>query len=161
MKIPVFSFVAYSGTGKTTLLEKLIPELISRGIRVAIIKHDAHKFDIDKEGKDSWRFTQAGAAVTAIVSGEKAAIMENRPVSFESVIARISDVDIILTEGYKTGPYPKIALRRAGGEFPFAPSECFAVVSDDDSDANRGAPWFCLDDVSGIADLLQAAILRD
>jgi molybdopterin-guanine dinucleotide biosynthesis protein MobB len=81
MDIPVYSFIAKSGTGKTTLIEKLIPELKSRGLRVAVMKHDAHEFDVDKPGKDSWRMTRAGADVTVIASATHAAVMENRPVS--------------------------------------------------------------------------------
>ena len=126
MGIGVFSFVAYSGTGKTTFLEKLIPELKSRGLRVAVYKHDAHEFEIDKKGKDSWRFTAAGADVTVISSGTKAAVMENRYVSPEELVGRIKDVDIIITEGYKAGPWPKIAMRRreSGNDFPLPPEEC-------------------------------------
>ncbi|MBR2328291.1 MAG: molybdopterin-guanine dinucleotide biosynthesis protein B, partial [Clostridia bacterium] len=76
MNIPTYALVAFSNSGKTTFLEKLIPALKSRGLRVAVIKHDGHDFQLDKEGKDSWRITQAGADVTAIVSKTHAAIME-------------------------------------------------------------------------------------
>jgi molybdopterin-guanine dinucleotide biosynthesis protein B len=152
--IPVISVVAYSGTGKTTLLEKLVRELKTRGVRVAVVKHDAHDFDIDKPGKDSFRFTQAGADVVAIASDTHAAIMENRPVPFEDVVGRISGVDLIITEGYKTGDFPKIALRRAatGNDFPVPVSACVAVVSDTPVAAD--VPAFGLDDIAGIADFL-------
>jgi len=158
--IPIFSVVAFSGTGKTTLLVKLVEELKSRGLRVAVIKHDAHEFDIDHEGKDSWRFTRAGADVTAIVSGTKAAIMENRPIPIESLIDRISDVDLILTEGYKSGAWPKIAIQRSatGRPLPVPAEECFAIVTDVPVDAN--IPCFSLDDVSGLADLIISALIR-
>ena len=131
--IPIYSVVAYSGTGKTTLLEKLIAELKSRGLRVAVIKHDAHEFDIDHEGKDSWRFTRAGADVTVVASESKAAIMENRPVSLEGLLDKITDVDVILAEGYKSGHWPKIAVKRAatGKPLPLPAEECFAIVTDD------------------------------
>ena len=156
-KIPVYSVVAFSGTGKTTMLEKLVVELKSRGIRLAVVKHDAHDFDIDRAGKDSWRFSQAGADVVAIASGTKAAIMENRFVMFEDVIARISGVDLIITEGYKTGAYPKIALRRSatGNDFAVPPEDCFALMSD--TSVETDAPVFALEDVCGLADF----ILRD
>ena len=152
--IPVYSVVAFSGTGKTTLLVKLVEELKARGLRVAVIKHDAHEFDIDHEGKDSWRFTRAGADVTAVVSGSKAALMENRPVPLEALLERITDVDIILTEGYKSGGWPKIAVHRAatGKPMPVPPEECFAVVSD--VPGCTCAHCFGLDDISGLADLL-------
>ena len=156
-KIPIYSVVAFSGTGKTTLLEKLIAELKRRGLRLAVIKHDAHEFDVDHEGKDSWRFTRAGADITAVVSSTKAAVMENRPVAIETLIGRITDVDLIITEGYKTGPWPKIAVRRSGSgkPFPVPVEECFAVVTD--VPERTDTPCFDLDDVRGLADL----IIRD
>ena len=152
--IPVYSFVAFSGTGKTTLIVKLVAELKARGLRVAVIKHDAHEFDIDQEGKDSWRFTRAGADVTVVVSGAKAAIMENRPVSLDTLLGRITDVDLIITEGYKSGPWPKIAVRRVatGKPLPIPPAECFAIVTD--AAAYIEAPCFGLDDVCGLAGLI-------
>jgi molybdopterin-guanine dinucleotide biosynthesis protein MobB len=152
--IPVYTVAAYSGTGKTTLLEKLIPELRRSGLRVAVVKHDAHDFDIDHKGKDSWRMTNAGAEVTAIVSGSKAAILENRPVSVESIIGKISDVDIILTEGYKHGPWPKIMLHRTMSGKPPAlrPEECFAIVTDQAFECT--VPCFGLTDIEGLAVLI-------
>ena len=152
--IPVYSVVAYSGTGKTTLIEKLVAELKSRGLRVAVIKHDAHEFDIDHDGKDSWRFSRAGADVTAVVSSTKAAVIENRPVTLEALLNRITDVDIIITEGYKSGAMPKIAVQRnaAGKPLPVPPNECVAIMTD--SQSHEGVPCFGLDDVSGLADLL-------
>ena len=152
--IPIFSFVAFSGTGKTTLLEKVVAQLKSRGLKVAAIKHDAHEFDIDHEGKDSWRFTQAGAEVTVIISKTKAAVMENRPVKIESIIEKITDVDIILTEGYKHGPWPKIAVRRnaTGRPFPVEPDDCLAIVSD--IPENTETPCFGLDDAAKLTDFL-------
>ena len=152
--IPIYSVVAYSGTGKTTLLAKLVAELKSRGVRVAVIKHDAHDFDIDHEGKDSWMFTRAGADVTVIVSDSKAAIMENRPITLDMLLSKVTDVDIILTEGYKSGVWPKIAVKRGstGKPLPFPSGECFAIVTDVPEDTDT--PCFGLDDVKGLADLL-------
>ena len=152
--IPIYSVVAYSGTGKTTLLEKLVPELKSRGLRLAVIKHDAHEFAIDHEGKDSWRLTQAGADVMIVASKNKAAIIENRPVPIETLLSRIDDVDIILTEGYKHGSWPKIAVRREGSgkPLPLPPEECCAIVSDVPEDTDK--PCFGLEDVCGLADFL-------
>ena len=157
--IPIYSVVAYSGTGKTTLIEKLVAELKARGFRTAVIKHDAHEFDIDHEGKDSWRFTRAGADVTVVVSDSKAAIMENRPVALEAILAKITDVDIIITEGYKSGGLPKIALSRSvtGKPLPVPPDQCFAIVTDApgfDAPEYGGVPCFGLDDAGGLTDLL-------
>ena len=153
-KIPIYSIVAYSGTGKTTLIEKLVAELKSRGLRLAVIKHDAHEFDIDREGKDSWRFTRAGADVTAVVSESKAAIMENRHVTLETLLDKITDVDIILTEGFKTGVWPKIAVRRGitGKPLPIPAEDCIAIVTDIPQQTET--PCFGLEDIKGLADLL-------
>lgn len=155
---PVVSVVAFSGTGKTTMIEKLIPVLTSRGLRVAVIKHDAHDFEVDKKGKDSWRMTQAGAAVTAICSATKAAIMENRPVTMETVISRVYDVDLIITEGYKHGPWPKIALMREanGKPLPVPPEECIAIMSDVHIETET--PQLSLEDVDALADIIIAEI---
>ena len=152
--IPIFSFVAFSGTGKTTLLEKLVAELKSRGLRVAVIKHDAHEFDVDHVGKDSWRLTHAGAEVTVVVSASKAVIMENRAVPLETLLGRITDVDIILTEGYKHGDWPKIGIRRSasGKPLPIPPDDCLAIVSDAPEATNT--PCFGLNDIRGLADFL-------
>ena len=154
MTIPIFSFIAYSNTGKTTLLEKLIPELKRRGLRTAVVKHDAHDFEIDREGKDSWRMTKAGAEVTVVASATKAALMENRFVPIEELLERIRDVDVILTEGYKHGPWPKIALQRGGNgkPLPLPPEECLAVVSD--VPVETKTPVLGLDDIEKLADII-------
>lgn len=154
MNIPVYSVVAFSNTGKTTMLEKLIPELKRRGFRVAVVKHDAHEFEIDHKGKDSWRMTQAGADVTVVASQTKAAVMENRYVPLEELIGRIGDVDIILTEGYKHGPWPKIALMRSenGKPLPLSPEECLAVMSD--VPIKTDTPCLGLDDIPKLADII-------
>ena len=113
---PVVSFVAHSGTGKTTLLEQLIPILKGRGYRVGAIKHDAHRFEIDHPGKDSYRFTAAGADSMLICSGEKLALVRRhqQSPSLEQLLATCgSDLDIILTEGFKQSSLPKIELHRA------------------------------------------------
>lgn len=120
--IPVLSVVGVSDSGKTTLLEKLIPLLRGKGLRLAIIKHDAHSFEMDHEGKDTWRFAKAGADVVAISSRAKTALMEYRDLDLNAVISRIKDVDIILTEGYKSWNKPKIMVhRRDSGKAPLSP----------------------------------------
>lgn len=153
--IPIYSFVAWSGTGKTTYLERLIPVLKSYGLRVAVIKHDAHEFEIDHPGKDSWRFTHAGADVTVVASATKAALVEVRPLDMEALVSRIRDVDLILTEGYKHGPWPKIALVRSGtGRGPALPLEnCAALVTDGAIEA--AIPAFPLDDPAPLARWLE------
>lgn len=150
--IPVISFVAASGTGKTTLLERLIPLLKARGLRVAVLKHDAHDFEIDYPGKDSWRFTQAGADVTVVASGRHAAILENRPVPAEELAARIGHVDLILTEGWKHGPWPKVGVCRAGKPLPIPKEVCCALVTD--APEHSGIPQFAFDETERLAQFL-------
>jgi molybdopterin-guanine dinucleotide biosynthesis protein B/molybdopterin-guanine dinucleotide biosynthesis protein len=109
------SFVAKSGTGKTTLLEKVIAELKRRGCRVGVIKHDAHRFDIDHPGKDSHRLTAAGADTMLISSPEKLAMVKQHadPPGLEELLATyFTDVDIVLTEGFKRSGLPKIEVHR-------------------------------------------------
>lgn len=109
------SFVAKSGTGKTTLLEKVIAELKGRGYRIGVVKHDAHRFDIDHPGKDSYRLTAAGADTMLISSPEKLAIVKQHaePPTIEELIATyFGDVDLILTEGFKKSGLPKIEVHR-------------------------------------------------
>ena len=153
-KIPILSVVAYSGTGKTTLLEKLIPELKQRGLRLCVMKHDAHDFDVDREGKDSWRMTHAGADVTVLTNGQHAVLFENRPVSDAALLAQVRDVDLILTEGYKHGAWKKIALYRAavGKPFPCAEEECIAIVTDTPRETR--VPCLGFDETGALADLI-------
>lgn len=113
---PVISFVAHSGTGKTTLLEQVIPILKARGYRVGAIKHDAHRFEVDHPGKDSYRLTAAGADSMLICSGEKLALVrqhQQAPTVEELLAICGTDLDIILTEGFKQSSLPKIELHRA------------------------------------------------
>jgi molybdopterin-guanine dinucleotide biosynthesis protein MobB len=116
MTIRAISFVARSGTGKTTLLEGVIAELKHRGYRVGVIKHDAHRFNVDHPGKDSYRLTAAGADTMLISAQDKLALVKRHsapPPMEELLAAYFSDVDIVLTEGYKTGAMPKLELHRA------------------------------------------------
>jgi molybdopterin-guanine dinucleotide biosynthesis protein MobB len=115
MQTKAVSFVAKSGTGKTTLLEKVIVELKGRGYRVGVIKHDAHRFDIDHPGKDSHRLSAAGADTMLISSPEKLAIVKKHQASppIEELIATyFQDVDIVLTEGFKLSGMPKVEVHR-------------------------------------------------
>lgn len=116
MTVKAVAFVAKSGSGKTTLLEKIIPRLKDRGYRVGVIKHDAHHFDIDRPGKDSYRFTAAGADTMVISSPEKLAMVKMHAASppVESLLAEFfMDMDIVLVEGFKSSTLPKIEVHRA------------------------------------------------
>ena len=156
-QIPVIGFAAWSGTGKTTLIEKILRELKSQGYRVAVLKHDAHKFEIDREGKDSWRFTNAGADMMLISSGTKTAIVEQRPRSFEENLSMIHDVDIILVEGYKQEAVPRIGIsRKATGQGLPHPVETYAaVVTDDESIGSASVPVFGLEDTARITEFIK------
>jgi len=110
MTIPIVSIVGKSNAGKTTLLEKLIPELVKRGYRVATIKHNMHGFDIDHEGKDSWRHKKAGANTTIVSSPHQLALFQDvdHNHSLDEIRDKyIKNADIILAEGYKGNPFPK------------------------------------------------------
>ena len=155
--IPRIGFAAFSGTGKTTLVEKLVRSLKAKGVRLAVIKHDGHRFEIDKEGKDTYRYTQAGADITVITSSEKFAYMEQREASLEQVTAMIHDVDLILVEGYKYAEHlPQIGIdRKATGKGFTHPVEHFiAVVTDGQveeiSSGQVNIPQFGLEDVEEI-----------
>lgn len=152
--VPVFSFAAFSGTGKTTYLEKLIPALKRRGLRLAVIKDDAHRIEMDKPGKDTWRFTQAGADVVAVTSTEISALIERRRLSVEQMLEHVRDVDLVLTEGYKYGPFPKIGIYRSGSGNALTgePDSFLALVTDVPLDAS--VPQFPIDDAEPMAEFL-------
>lgn len=153
----VYSFIAWSGTGKTSYLEGLIAALKARGLRVAAVKHDAHRFDIDKEGKDSWRFAKAGADVVAVADGEKCAVMEYRPRSLADILEQLRDVDVVLVEGWHAEAQNPILLHRAAAGQPpkLRPADCFAVVTDTPLDTG-GRPTFPLDAPEKLAEFLLA-----
>jgi molybdopterin-guanine dinucleotide biosynthesis protein B len=159
--IPVVSVVGKSDAGKTTLLEKIIPELKRRGYRVATVKHDAHSFEIDQPGKDTWRHRQAGADVVVISAKDKMAIIRrlDEEMSLPQITDMITGVDIILTEGFKRGPAPKIEVsrREKSTELLCAVDELVAVATDQRFDIP--APQFALDDAAGLVDLLERRFL--
>ena len=162
--IPIVSIVGYSGSGKTTLVEKLIPELRKRGLRVATIKHNRHGFEVDREGKDSWRHRRAGAALTVLASPGKVAVMadtEGDPGLGELGERFVRDVDVILAEGFKKNPYPKIEVWRKaqGKEFLSRGDRALVAVAGDDP-GGLDAPRFDLDDIEGIVDLIEKKVIR-
>lgn len=155
---PIITFVGKSGTGKTTLLEQLIPILKARGLRLAVLKHDAHHFEMDKPGKDTYRFTAAGADVVTISNPEKFALIE-RPQSeltVADIVSRLPTVDLVLTEGYKHSRYPKIEIHRAVLNRPLLTpaAQLLAVMTDEPLDVS--APQLPLEDLSGCAEIILA-----
>ncbi|MFQ5811691.1 MAG: molybdopterin-guanine dinucleotide biosynthesis protein B [Anaerolineae bacterium] len=161
--IPIISVVGKSGVGKTTFLEKLIAELKERGYRVATVKHDVHGFEIDQPGKDSWRLAQAGSDSVVIASPQKLALIKylDGEMTLSEIAAFLTDVDIILTEGYKRGDAPKIEVsrRERGGALLCTADELVAIVSDQSFDLS--VPQFGLDDLVGIVDLLEGRFLAN
>lgn len=128
----VIAFVAWSNTGKTTYLERLIPLLKNVGVRVGVLKHDGHDFDLDSPGTDTYRLTKSGADAVAIASPNGFAYLERNCLDPWEALGHFHDMDLILVEGYKRGPFPKIALYRHTAKQPLAvsPDVCLAIVSD-------------------------------
>ena len=134
----VFGITGYSGAGKTTLLEALIPLFVARGLRVSLIKHTHHDFDIDKPGKDSWRLREAGCAEVMLLSNRRWALMHELRGAAEpdlaEQIALLSPCDLVLIEGYKEAPYPKLEVHRAANDKTLlaasSPENIVAVASD-------------------------------
>lgn len=151
---PAVCCMGWSGSGKTTFLEKLLPALAARGVRACVIKHDAHGFELDKPGKDTWRFARAGAAAVAISGPGGWAVMSREDIELASLREKLPPCDLILVEGHKGSPLPKLEIYRADAGKPFIPGgpELFALVSDDDP--APGLPGFGLDDADGAAALL-------
>lgn len=162
---PTVCFVARSGTGKTTLIESLIRELKRRGYRVGAIKHDAHRFQIDQPGKDSYRFTAAGADSMLISSGGKLALVkqQEQPYLLEDLIrAYCMDVDLVLVEGFKDSGQRKIAVWRqdSGTEKPAEKTlngrDWLAVVTD--TPLSVRLPQLDLNRPAQVADFLVAEL---
>lgn len=153
--IPTIAFAAFSGTGKTTLLEKVIRCLKGKGLRLAVIKQDAHRIQIDKEGKDSWRFANAGADMTIVSGPEKTAVIEHRERTLAQNLAMVHDVDLILVEGYKNEGIPQIGICRAETGLGFtADMDRFIAVVTDRTDLETEIPCFGLEDIEEIADFI-------
>jgi molybdopterin-guanine dinucleotide biosynthesis protein B len=162
---PAIAIVGRSGAGKTTLIETLIPVLKARHYRVGTVKHHAHPgIDFDREGKDTWRHAQAGSDHVVIAAPDKVAsirTVEAEPDIMTIIGALMQDVDLVLTDGYLRSSLPKIEVVRAARspEPLCAPGDLLALVTDINLEA-YGVPCFGLDDVAGLADLIEAQVLR-
>ena len=155
-KIPVLGFSGYSNSGKTTLIEKLIVALKQSGLRIAVIKHHGHEeFEIDREGKDSWKFAQAGADISIVSSPKKTAYIEQRSLEFQELISMVQDVDLILVEGFKREEIFQIGVCReiTGNDFPSDISRYIAVVTDK-KDIEGNVPKFNFEEIELLCDFI-------
>ncbi len=170
-KLPILGICAAgSNAGKTTLITKLIPELAKRNIRVSVIKHAHHKFDIDHPGKDTYRIREAGAVQTLIASSKRWALMTeiaNKP-NLEELIAQLNPefADLILVEGFKQASIPKIEVHRPGLNMPLLIGQesnneranIIAVASD--AKLKLSVPVLDLNDIAQIADFIMQNVLK-
>jgi molybdopterin-guanine dinucleotide biosynthesis protein B len=159
---PIVSIVGKSKSGKTTLIEKLIGELKSRGYRVATIKHTSQSLTFDEPGKDSWRHTQAGSEATMISSPDKVVLIKPvaRNISLEEIAHPLGDdYDIILTEGFRQGDAPKIEVhRKASG--PPLPTVRKRIAIATDEPLETKTRQFSLEDIKGLVDLLEQGFIK-
>lgn len=157
----VFTFVGHSGSGKTTLVEKLLHELTGRGLCLATIKHAHHRVQLDKEGKDSWRYKQAGAALSMLALASELQLVADavdRRDPAQLAKRFLGEADMVLAEGFSLAPGDKIeVLRRDCGKPPRVPLEdgLIAIVTDVD-EVYPELPHFALDDITGLANFLIA-----
>jgi len=155
----VFGFAGWSGSGKTTLIEQLIPRLVARGLRVSLIKHAHHSFDIDKPGKDSWRHREAGATEVLIASDKRWVLMhelrgEPGP-TLDEQLALLSPCDLVLVEGYKAAPIPKIEVHRSANGKPLLhPGDPNIVAVASDVPVDTALPHFDLNRHDEIAEFI-------
>ena len=155
----VFGIAGYSGSGKTTLLEKLIPQLTARGLKVSVIKHAHHGFDIDRPGKDSYRHREAGASEVLLSCNDRWALMHERreeaEVTLDELLAHLSPCDLVLIEGFKQEPIPKLEVHRPeNGKPPLFPDRPDIVAIATHADIATTLPKLPLNDISAIADFV-------
>jgi molybdopterin-guanine dinucleotide biosynthesis adapter protein len=155
----IFGFAGWSGSGKTTLIEQLIPRFVKQGLRVSLIKHAHHTFDVDHAGKDSYRHRQAGAQEILVTSSRRWVLMhelrgEAEP-AFEDQVKRISPCDLLLVEGFKHAPIPKLEVwREQTGEGLLHPNDPHIVAVASDAEVETKLPLLDLNDVDGIAQFI-------
>ncbi len=166
---PVLGFAAYSGTGKTTLLVKLLPLLKQRGLRIAMIKHAHHKFEVDKPGKDSYELRKAGASPMLISSSRRIAIMIDKEEESDPDLQDLLDyvnpekIDLVLVEGFKQWPFPKIELHRPSVGKPLIFTEdknVIAIAHDDEIQIKPEIPVMDINNPDQIADFILNYIKR-
>lgn len=154
-----FGIAGYSGSGKTTLIERLIPRLRARGLTVSVIKHAHHGFDIDKPGKDSYRHREAGASEVMLTGNARWALLHElrgapEP-TLDAYLSRFSPCDLVLVEGFKHEPVPKLEVHRpAHGKPPLWPDNPHVVAVAADAPVDTTLPVLDLNDIDAIADFV-------
>jgi molybdopterin-guanine dinucleotide biosynthesis protein B len=157
----VFGFAGFSGSGKTTLIEALIPRFVMEGLRVSLIKHAHHEFDIDRPGKDSFRHREAGATEVLLTSAKRWVLMHELRSEMEpelpQLLARIAPCDLVLVEGFKRQPIPKLEIHRAAASRPllFRHDEHIVAIATDEP-LETDLPQFGLNDYDPIAEFVVA-----
>ena len=155
----IIGLAGWSGSGKTTLVTSVIPVLIRRGLKVATVKHAHHEFDIDQPGKDSWVHRQAGASEVMVASSRRFALMhelrEAPEPTLDELVARMAPVDLLLVEGFKREPHPKLEVHRPSVGKPFLyPDDPHIVAIASDVALVAPLPVLPLADVAAIADFI-------
>lgn len=155
----IFGFAGWSGSGKTTLIERVVPLLTARGLTVSLIKRAHHAFEIDAPGKDSYRHRQAGCSEVMLSSSARWALMHElrgaAEQTLDELVARMSPCDLLIVEGFKRHPLPKIEVfRAANGKLPLHPHDPHVVAIATDMRFESPLPQFALDDVARIADFV-------
>jgi len=155
----VFGFAGWSGSGKTTLIEKLIPRFTGRGLRVSLIKHAHHTFDVDHPGKDSYRHRHAGAGEVLVTSSRRWVLMHElrgtQEPTFEEQVKHLSPCDLLIVEGFKHAPIPKLEVWRAlTGESLLHPQDPHIVAVASDAKVETKLPLLDLNDDAAIAEFI-------
>src|SRR5713226_3680684 len=160
----VIGLAGWSGAGKTTLLARIIPHFLAEGLKVSAIKHAHHNFDVDVPGKDSWVLREAGAAEVLVSSGRRFALMHELRGAEEprlpELLAKMSPVDLVIVEGFKTEPHRKIEVHRAAnGKAVLFPSDPGIVGTATDADLETALPVAHLDDIPAIASMMRRSAI--
>src|SRR3982074_3556667 len=160
----VIGLAGWSGAGKTTLLTRLIPHLMAQGLRVSVIKHAHHSFDVDVPGKDSWVHRQSGAAEVLVSSGKRWALMHELRGAAEprlpELLRKMSRVDLVVVEGFKSEPHRKIEVHRlATGKPPSFPDDPGIAGIASDGTIETALPVAHLDDIPAIAAMMQRSAI--
>lgn len=152
----VIGIAGFSGSGKTTLIEKVVPVLVREGLRVSLIKHAHHEFDVDQPGKDSYRHRHAGCAEVLVSSSKRWVVMHElrgaEEPSLQDQLKRLSPCDLVLVEGYKSEPIPKIEVHRRASTSPLLyPDDPQVVAVATDEPLETPLPQLGLDDAESVA----------